>query len=279
MTATAGKAARRGAPAPDRIRTAFERCRAAGETALVTYVMGGDPDVATSKAMALACAEGGADLLEIGIPFSDPIADGPTIQHAAERALAHGTSTEDVLEIAAAVRARSQIPIALMGYLNPILAHGVERFARDCGRAGVDAVIVPDLLPEEAGEISPVLAGHGVRTVFLLAPTSGPERVAAAAEAATGFLYFVSVTGVTGARKAIPTEIEAKVAAVRARSAVPVVVGFGISSPEQARALGRLADGVVVGSAIVQRIAAGGSRSARAARVARFARSLKRALR
>jgi tryptophan synthase alpha chain len=279
MTATARKAAGRGAPAPDRLRTAFDRCRAAGETALVTYVMGGDPDVATSKAMALACAEAGADLLEIGIPFSDPIADGPTIQHAAERALARGTSTEDVLEIAAAVRARSQIPIALMGYLNPVLAHGVERFARDCGRAGVDALIVPDLLPEEAGELAPVLAAHGVRTVFLVAPTSGPERVAAAAEAATGFLYFVSVTGVTGARKAVPAEIEAKVAAVRARSAVPVVVGFGISSPAQAKALGRLADGVVVGSAIVERIAAGGSRSARAARVGRFVRSLKRALR
>lgn len=269
----------RTAAPPDRIRAAFQRRRAAGEAALVTYVMGGDPDVASSKAMALACVEGGADLLEIGIPFSDPIADGPTIQHAAERALASGTTTAGVLSVAAAVRARSEVPIALMGYLNPILAHGITRFAGDCEKAGVDALIVPDLLPEEADEIGPVLAAHGVRTVFLLAPTSGPERIEAAARAATGFLYFVSVTGVTGARRALPSEVGSKVAAIRRRSKVPVVVGFGVSTPEQASALGRLADGVVVGSAIVERIAAGGARSARAARVTRFVRSLRSALR
>jgi tryptophan synthase alpha chain len=263
----------------DRIRATFERCRAAGEAALVTYVMGGDPDVATSKAMALACVEGGADLLEIGVPFSDPIADGPTIQHAAERALASGTSTADVLSVATAVRARSAIPIALMGYLNPILAHGIDRFARDCERSGVDALIVPDLLPEEAGEIAPALAAHGVRTVFLLAPTSGEERIEAAARAASGFLYFVSVTGVTGARKAVPSEIRDRVRAIREKSPVPVVIGFGVSTPDEARALGKLADGVVVGSAIVKRIAERGSRAARADRVRRFVRSLKRALR
>jgi tryptophan synthase alpha chain len=279
MTSPASRKAARRDGAPDRIRAAFERCRAAGETALVTYVMGGDPDAASSTAMALACAEGGADLLEIGVPFSDPIADGPTIQHAAERALAAGTRTADVLQVAAAVRARSEVPIALMGYLNPILAHGVTRFAKDCARAGVDALIVPDLLPEEAGELAPALAAHGVRTVFLLAPTSGPERIEAAARAATGFLYFVSVTGVTGAGKAAAGDIRAQVEAIRARSEVPLVVGFGVSSPAEARALGRLADGVVVGSAIVKRIAEGGSRSARAARVRRFVGSLKRALR
>jgi tryptophan synthase alpha chain len=267
------------APPADRVRAAFERCRAAGEVALVTYVMGGDPDVATSKAMAIACAEAGADLLEIGVPFSDPIADGPTIQHAAERALASGATTEDVLAVAAAVRARSEIPIALMGYLNPILAHGVERFARDCERAGVDALIVPDLLPEEAGEIGPALLARGVRTVFLLAPTSGEARIEAAARAASGFLYFVSVTGVTGARKAVPAEIGARVRAIREKSPVPVVIGFGVSTPDEARALGKLADGVVVGSAIVKRIAEGGSRADRAARVRRFVGSLKRALR
>jgi tryptophan synthase alpha chain len=263
----------------DRIAAAFARCRSAGEAALVTYVMAGDPDLATSKAMAVACAEGGADLVEIGIPFSDPIADGPTIQHAAERALASGTTTEHVLAVAAHLRARSGVPIALMGYLNPILAHGIERFAKDCEKAGVDALIVPDLLPEEAGEIAPALAAHGVRTVFLLAPTSGLERIEAAARAASGFLYFVSVTGVTGARKSAPEAIGPKLEAVRARSPVPVVIGFGVSAPDQARAMGKLADGVVVGSAIVQRIARGGTRAARAARVKRFVASLKRALR
>ena len=264
--------------AGDRIGATFARCRARGEAALVTYVMAGDPDVAGSKAMAVACAEGGADLVELGIPFSDPIADGPTIQAAAERALAVGTTTRDVLAVAAHLRARSEVPIALMGYLNPILSHGVETFARDCRKAGVDALIVPDLLPEEAGEITPVLAGHGVRTVFHLAPTSGPERIEAAAGAASGFLYFVSVTGVTGARRSAPAEIGPMVAAIRARSPVPVVIGFGVSTPEQARSLAPLADGVVVGSAIVQRIAKGGPRAARAARVRRFVASLKRAI-
>jgi tryptophan synthase alpha chain len=279
MTAVARRASpARGEARRDRIAETFERCRARGEAALVTYVMAGDPDVAASKAMALACAQGGADLIELGIPFSDPIADGPTIQHAAERALAAGTTTGDVLAVAAAVRARSEVPIALMGYLNPILAHGVARFARDCARAGVDALIVPDLLPEEAGEIVPALAARGVRTVFLLAPTSGPERIEAAVRGATGFLYFVSVTGVTGARKPTPAAIAPLVAAIRARSPVPVVIGFGVSSPEQARALRGLADGVVVGSAIVQRIAERGSRAARSRRVARLVRSLKRAL-
>jgi tryptophan synthase alpha chain len=272
--------AARGEAAPgDRIGAAFARCRARGEAALVTYVMAGDPDLATSKAMAVACAEGGADLVELGIPFSDPIADGPTIQAAAERALAHGTTTRGVLAVAAHLRARSDVPIALMGYLNPILSHGVEAFARDCREAGVDALIVPDLLPEEAGEIAPVLAAHGIRTVFLLAPTSGPERIEAAARAASGFLYFVSVTGVTGARRSAPAEIAPQVAAVRERSPVPVVIGFGVSTPEQARALAPLADGVVVGSAIVQRIAKGGPRPARAGRVRRFVASLKRAVR
>jgi tryptophan synthase alpha chain len=266
-------------PAKDRIAATFARCREAGEAALVTYVMAGDPDLATSKAMAVACAEGGADLVELGIPFSDPIADGPTIQHAAERALAAGTTTRDVLAVAAHLRARSDVPIALMGYLNPILAHGIERFASDCEKVGVDALIVPDLLPEESGEIAPVLAAHGVRLVFLLAPTSGPERIDAAARAASGFLYFVSVTGVTGARKSAPAEIGAQVAVVRERSPVPVVVGFGVGSPEAAKAMGKLADGVVVGSAIVQRIAEGGARAARANRVKRFVQSLKRALR
>jgi tryptophan synthase alpha chain len=263
----------------DRVAATFARCRESGEAALVTYVMAGDPDLATSKAMAVACAEGGADLVELGIPFSDPIADGPTIQHAAERALAAGTTTKDVLAVAAHLRARSGVPIALMGYLNPILAHGIDRFARDCEKAGVDALIVPDLLPEESTEIAPVLAAHGVRLVFLLAPTSGPERIAMAARAASGFLYFVSVTGVTGARRSTPAEIGAQVAAVREKSPVPVVIGFGVGTPEQAKALAPLADGVVVGSAIVQRIAAGGTRAARASRVKRFVQSLKRAVR
>jgi len=265
-------------PDPERIARTFSRCRAEGRPVLVTYVMGGDPDLATSKAIALACVDGGADLVELGVPFSDPIADGPTIQAAAGRALARGVTTHGVLEVAAHLRARSDLPIVLMGYLNPMLAHGLERFAADCGAAGVDALIVPDLLPEESGELAPALAAAGVRSVFLLAPTSGPERIAAAARAATGFLYFVSVTGVTGTRGADAEAIRPAVSAIRAATSLPVVIGFGVSTPEQARAIGRLADGVVVGSAIVRRVAAPGDRAARVARVRSFVRSLRRAL-
>jgi tryptophan synthase alpha chain len=262
-----------------RIADTFARCRAEGRAALVTYVMGGDPDPKGSAAMALACVEGGADLLELGVPFSDPIADGPTIQHAAERALSKGTTPADVLEVARAVRARSEVPIALMGYANPMVAYGLDRWVADCAAAGVDALIIPDLLPEEAQDLTVLGARHGVATVFLLAPTSTPARVAAAAGAATGFLYFVSVTGVTGARAELPADLGEHLARVRAAASVPVVVGFGVSTPAQARSLAPLADGVVVGSAIVSRVAEGGSRAARAARVKRFVASLARALR
>lgn len=262
-----------------RIQAAFARCKAEGRPALVTYVMGGDPDLAGSKALALACVDGGADLLEIGVPFSDPIADGPTIQLAAERSLRHGTTPRDCLEVVRAVRARSDVPVALMGYLNPLLAAGFEAFAGEAAAAGVDAFIIPDLLPEEAGELRQLAARHGLALVFLLAPTSTPARVEAAARAAQGFLYFVSVTGVTGARAELPPDLTARVAAVRAASPVPVVIGFGVSSPEQARLLGSLADGVVVGSAIVSRGALPGSRIARARRVKAFVASLARALR
>lgn len=265
--------------AADRIAAAFAKAREEGRPALVTYVMGGDPDARGAAAMALACVEGGADLLELGVPFSDPIADGPTIQAAAERALAAGTTVDDVLAVARAVRARSDVPIALMGYLNPMLSYGAERFAKACAAAGVDALIVPDLLPEEGDLLATAAAARGVRIVYLLAPTSSPARIEAAARAATGFLYFVSVTGVTGANKATPAGIRAQVEAVKARSPVPVVIGFGVSSPEDARALGPLADGVVVGSAIVKRVAAPGPVARRAKAVKGFVASLAKALR
>ena len=263
---------------PDRIRATFDAAAKRRGAALVTYVMAGDPDLATSREMALACAAGGADILEIGMPFSDPIADGKTIQGAGERALRSGTSIASCLELAAEVRRRTPAAIALMGYVNPVLAYGEERFLDACVASGVDALILPDLPPEEAGPFRAAAAARGVKLVFLLAPTSTPSRVAAACDAATGFVYFVSVTGVTGARASLPADLDAKVAAVRKRCPVPVVVGFGVGTPAQARAVGKLADGVVVGSAIVQRIAQGGSRKARAERVRRFVASLSRAL-
>jgi tryptophan synthase alpha chain len=262
-----------------RLAAAFAAARARGEAALVTYVMAGDPDLATSREMALACAAGGADVLELGMPFSDPIADGKTIQGAGERSLAAGTTVADCLRLAGEVRARTAVPIALMGYVNPVLAYGEERFLDGCAASGVDALILPDLPPEEALELRRMAAERGVGTVFLLAPTSTEGRVAQACAASTGFVYFVSITGVTGARASLPADLGHRVAAVRARSPVPVVVGFGVSTPAQAREVGRIADGVVVGSAIVSRIAEGGSRQARAERVRRFVASLRRALR
>jgi len=262
----------------ERIAAAFADCRAEGRAALVTYVMAGDPDLATSRAMALACAEGGADLLEIGMPFSDPIADGPVIQLAAERALAAGTGAAEVLRLARQLRKASAVPIALMGYVNPLLSYGEERFLAEAQRAGVDALILPDLPPEEAEELREQARGHGIALVNLLAPTSTAARRQQACATAGGFLYLVSVTGVTGARTGLPAELPALLASVRAESPVPVVVGFGVSGPEQARRLGPLADGVVVGSAIVRRIAEGGSRATRAGRVLRFVSSLRRAL-
>ena len=265
-------------PAPDRIQDAFRAGAKRGSAVLVTYVMAGDPDLPTSREMALACAAGGADILEIGMPFSDPIADGKTIQGAGERALRSGTTIASCLRLAAEVRRRTPAAIALMGYVNPVLAFGEARFLDACVESGVDALILPDLPPEEAGPFRAAAAARGVKLVFLLAPTSTPARVAAACDAATGFVYFVSVAGVTGARTSLPADLGAKVKAVRKRSPVPVVVGFGVSTPAQARAVGKLADGVVVGSAIVQRVAEGGARKARAERVRRFVASLSRAL-
>jgi tryptophan synthase alpha chain len=249
---------------PDRIQAAFDAAAKRGSAALVTYVMAGDPDLATSRDMALACAAGGADILEIGMPFSDPIADGKTIQGAGERALRSGTTIASCLKIAAEVRRRTPAAIALMGYVNPVLAYGEERFLDDCAAAGVDALILPDLPPEEASSFRVAAAERGVKLVFLLAPTSTPARVAAACDAATGFVYFVSVTGVTGARASLPADLGAKVAAVRKRSPVPVVVGFGVGTPAQARSVGKLADGVVVGSALVDVLGTRGVGAARA---------------
>ncbi len=261
-----------------RISQTFARAKAQGRSALVTYVMGGDPDLRTSEAMAKACVEAGADLLELGVPFSDPIADGPTLQLAAERALHSGTTVKKCLALAAAVRRGCDVPILLMGYLNPMLSYGLPAFFEGCARSGVDGVILPDLPPEEADEVCALAAQHQLAVVFLLAPTSTPERCEAAFAKASGFLYFVSVTGVTGARVALPQELGATLSALRAKAPVPLVVGFGISSGEQARALGQHADGVVVGSAIVNRIAQGGAAKARAARVRRFVQELRRGL-
>ncbi len=262
----------------ERIAATFARSKARGQSALVAYVMAGDPDLAASAQMARACLDGGADLLELGMPFSDPIADGPTIQLAAERSLKSGTTVAHCLKLAATLRRQTDAPLILMGYLNPVLSFGLPAFFEGCARSGVDGVILPDLPPEEADEVCALAEQHGVATVFLLAPTSTPARCEAAFARVSGFLYFVSVTGVTGARTALPEDLGQRLQALRAKSPVPLVVGFGISSPQQAKALGAHADGVVVGSAIVSRVAQGGAAKTRASRVKRFVGQLARGL-
>ena len=262
-----------------RIGERFAALRAAGDKALVPFITAGDPDLETTGELVLALAESGADMIELGVPFSDPSAEGPTIQRASERALARGTTLRRTLALVAKLRAQVSVPLILMGYANPYYALGVDGCARACADAGVDGLICPDLPPEEGRDLYAALAKHGIDGVLLASPTTTPERMRLLVEHTRGFLYYVSLTGVTGARGALAAGIEAGVAAIRRLGDVPVCVGFGISRPEHAAEIGRFADGVAVGSAIVDRIEAASSPAAAVDAVARFARELKAALR
>ena len=243
-----------------RIAEAFARARAERRKALIAYVCAGDPDLETTRRLVPRLAEAGADIVELGVPFSDPIADGPTIQAASQRALAGGTTVAKVLELVSAIRQDGcQVPLVLMGYLNPIVAMGVAPFCERAARAGADGLIIPDLPLDEAEGLSRAAAERGMDLVLLAAPTTLPQRLDAIGRATRGFLYFVSVAGVTGARAELPQDLPAKLAQARAATTVPVAVGFGISTPDQARALSSHADGIVVGSAIVRTLHASGA--------------------
>ena len=258
----------------------FARCREERRAAFVPFLVAGDPDLDTTEELLVALARAGADAIEIGVPFSDPIADGPVIQAASERALAGGATLARILARVARVRGRLGVPLVLFSYANPILALGAERFAEQAAASGIDGVLVVDLPPEEAaGEVAPALAAHGVDRIFLLAPTSGRERVDRVAREGSGFVYFVSRTGVTGEREALPEELPRQLAALRRRLRLPVVVGFGISTPEQVAAAARLADGVVVGSALVHLLDDCRDETERVALVAERARRLAAATR
>ncbi len=239
-----------------RIDTTFAALKAQGKTALIPFITAGDPDQQTTVELLLTLAEAGADLIELGVPFSDPMADGPTIQAASERALAAGMTLAGVLEIVTEVRKSSQVPLVLMGYYNPIFRYGIERFATDAVEAGVDALLLVDLPPEEAGEISAVTSEAGLSLITLLAPTTPRGRMEKLAAAAQGYLYYVSMTGVTGAQKITPADIQASVEELKSMTDIPVGVGFGITTAEDAAAVGAFADGVVVGSALVKVIEA-----------------------
>jgi tryptophan synthase alpha chain len=235
-----------------RIDHAFQEARRTGRKVLIPYVMAGDPDMAATVALVPALARAGADVVELGVPFSDPIADGPVILRAGMRALTHDTSLAQILRAVQDIRAGCDVPLVLMSYYNPILQYGEEGFAKDAVAAGVDGVIVPDLPPEEGAGLIRAARAHGLATIFLLAPTSDRGRIARVARVCTGFVYYVSLTGITGARLADTGDVADHLAAIRAATDKPVAVGFGIATPEQARAVARVADGVIVGSALVQ---------------------------
>ena len=262
-----------------RIGERFAALRARGETALIPFLTAGDPDLAATEELVVAVVEAGADLVEIGVPFSDPIGEGPTIQRASERALATGTSLRRVLGLVRTLRARVDVPLVLMGYANSILTMGEKRFAEAASEVGVDGLLVVDLPPEEGLALRNAVAECGVDAVLLASPTTRPDRLAMLARETRGFLYYVSLTGVTGARKQLAEGIEEQVRRVREVSDVPVCVGFGVSEPEQARRVGSFADGVVVGSALVDRIAATSSTADAVDAAASFVAALKASLR
>ncbi len=236
------------------IADTFARCKAEKRAAFIPFIMAGDPSLAQCAQLLDALPAAGADIIELGIPFSDPMADGVVIQEAGMRALAAGTTLKAVLDLARNFRAKHVTPLVLMGYLNPVYIYGYEAFARDAKAAGVDGIILVDLPPEEAAELEPVLTAQGIALVRLIAPTSVPERMPLLAKNANGYLYYISITGITGAAAATADAIAQKLAAIRAQTKLPICVGFGIKTPEDVRNIAKLAEGVVVGSAIVKHI-------------------------
>ena len=261
-----------------RIADAFATLGARRETAFVAYLTAGDPSLDVTPDLLQALVVGGADLIELGVPFSDPMADGPVLQRAAGRAIRAGTSLARVLEMLATRRAELPVPVVLFGYYNPFFRYGVEAVARDARAAGVDGFLCVDLPPEESGDLAAALARHDLDLIRLLAPTTPLARARTIANAASGFLYFVSVLGVTGARRELPQELPTLVERLRGVTALPIGVGFGVQTPEQARWIAGFADAVIVGSAIQRLVEEDGAARA-PARLEAFVRRLKDELR
>jgi tryptophan synthase alpha chain len=262
-----------------RIAKRFHELSRRGELGLVAYITAGDPSLDASEKIVLAAAEAGADVVELGVPFSDPVADGPTIQRASERALRSGTTLGGVLDLVRRLRSSTQVPLVLFSYFNPILQMGIEKFADAAVSAGADGVLVTDLTPEECAEYRAALRGRGLDTIFLAAPTSTDARLRRIASVSSGFLYLVSRTGVTGARESLPEELPGLVRRMRKFTSLPVAVGFGISLPTHVTVLGGIVDAAVVGSAIVAEIGKAGSADAAAKAVGDLVGRLKHAAR
>jgi len=262
----------------NRIDTLFARLNSEAKPAMIAYITGGDPTLAASAKIALEMEKAGVDLLELGIPFSDPLADGATIQMAAGRALAAGASVPGILELVREIRKTSQIPIVLFAYLNPVYIYGFEKFQHDAAAAGADGLLLLDLPPQEAARNTELASAHGLKSIRLIAPTTPPERLKEITDTAEGFIYYVSREGVTGEQTSLSTDIAERVAAIHTLTKVPVAVGFGISNPEQAATVAGLADGVVVGSAIVRQIAEIGDRPELPSKIADFVRPIAQAV-
>ncbi len=262
-----------------RIQRKFRALADACELGLIAYVTAGDPSLDASARIVLAAAEAGADIIELGVPFSDPVADGPVIQRASERALRNGATLAGILELVRDLRAHTDVPLVLFSYFNPILQMGLKKFAESAAQAGADGVLATDLTPEEADEYRAAMQAHGLDTIFLAAPTSTDQRLERIANASSGFLYLVSRTGVTGAREALPEGLPHLVRRIRNLTTLPIAVGFGISLPSHVSVLGGIADAVVVGSALMAEVESAASVEAAVAAVAARVRTLKSAAR
>jgi len=238
----------------NRIENKFKELISKGNKAFIPFITAGDPTLDITRSLILRLESAGADIIELGIPFSDQIADGPSIQKASLRALENNTSLKDIISMVSDLRKKTQIPIVLMGYYNPIYKYGVDCFVNDAVKSGVDGVIVADLPPEEASELISPSKEYGLATIFLVAPTSTPERVKLIAETSTGYIYCVSTTGVTGAREKVSDALAPMIKLIREYTDKPISVGFGVSTPDQAREVSKMADGVIIGSAIVNLI-------------------------
>jgi tryptophan synthase alpha chain len=265
--------------APTRISRKFAVLRASGELGIIAYITAGDPSLHATLKFVLALAEAGADVIELGVPFSDPLADGPTIQRASERALKAGTTLAGVLNLVHRIRESSQVPLVLFSYYNPILQMGLEKFASAAAEAGADGVLATDLTPEESEDYRRIMHLHHLDTIFLGAPTSTDERLAKIAACSSGFLYLISRTGVTGAKDALPDDLPAFLRRARKATQLPIAVGFGISLPGHVSVLGGLADAAVIGSALVSEIENAKSVDAAAAALGDRIRALKDAAR
>ncbi len=257
-----------------RVDARFGELRGAGQKAFIAYITAGDPSLELTGELVLALEQAGTDVIELGIPFSDPLADGPVNQAAAERALKHGVSLADILKFMGELRGKTAVPIIFFTYFNPVFKYGVERFAQDAASAGVDGALAVDLPPEESADYKAAMDAAGLSTVYLTAPTSTRDRIRLISKHSTGFVYYVSRTGVTGVRESVEEGVKPMVAEIRSFTDKPVAVGFGISKPQQVKEVAQYADGVVVGSGIVQLVGEIGPSPNMVSEVAGFAGGL-----